>query len=290
MTTSQINCFLAAASTLNFTKAAKMLFITQPALSKQIASLEKEFNMQLFVRLRSSVRLTPAGMLLAKRLPEVQKRFEDVLEEARVVHAGHSGALTIGILESQMVPRRFTDAFGAFCGKYPNISVKLMQASFSRLRELLDTERIDMAVTLELDIGGGDSVDFVVIEESRAGFVISRNHPIGNKADISISELSDTTLISISPEDCPRGAAMLQEDCRRQGISSPIRYAPSLSTAMLWIDAGVGYGIINGESPIAYNENIRIIESVPLGNANICLAWSKRNGNPARALFLEAMS
>ena len=60
----QIHYFLAAADCLSFTQAADLLYITQPALSRQITAIEKELNLQLFVRTIRAVRLTPAGQAL----------------------------------------------------------------------------------------------------------------------------------------------------------------------------------------------------------------------------------
>lgn len=61
MTITQIKYFITTAKCLNFTKAASQLYITQPALSRQIAAIEAELNMQLFVRNNRTVKLTPAA-------------------------------------------------------------------------------------------------------------------------------------------------------------------------------------------------------------------------------------
>lgn len=66
MTITQIKYFITAAKCLNFTKAASKLYITQPALSRQISAIEEELNVQLFVRNNRSVKLTPAGMALVE--------------------------------------------------------------------------------------------------------------------------------------------------------------------------------------------------------------------------------
>ena len=68
MNTTQIKCFLALAETLNFTKAAARLYMSQPGLSRQISSLEQELNTQLFIRGSKGVTTTPAGALLAREL------------------------------------------------------------------------------------------------------------------------------------------------------------------------------------------------------------------------------
>ena len=68
MNTTQVKCFLALAETLNFTKAAARLYMSQPGLSRQISSLEQELNTQLFIRGQKGVSMTPAGALLAREL------------------------------------------------------------------------------------------------------------------------------------------------------------------------------------------------------------------------------
>ena len=59
MNTTQIKCFLALAETLNYTRAAARLYLSQPGLSRQINSIEQELNTQLFIRNQRNVRLTP---------------------------------------------------------------------------------------------------------------------------------------------------------------------------------------------------------------------------------------
>ena len=63
MTTTQIRCFLEAAKSLNFTYAASKLYISPSTLSKSILALEKELELQLFIRDRRGIRLTPGGAL-----------------------------------------------------------------------------------------------------------------------------------------------------------------------------------------------------------------------------------
>ena len=71
----QMKYFITAAKCLNFTKAADKLFITQPALSRQIASMEAELNMQLFIRNNRSVRLTPAAVVLLEGFEKIYNEY-----------------------------------------------------------------------------------------------------------------------------------------------------------------------------------------------------------------------
>ena len=71
MNFSQIKCFLAAADCLSFTKAAERLYLSQPVLSRQIASMEDELGIELFIREKKSIRLTPAGEVMAEGLAQL---------------------------------------------------------------------------------------------------------------------------------------------------------------------------------------------------------------------------
>ena len=73
MTTQQIHFFLEAARCLNFTEAARNLYVTQPTLSKQIALMESELGIQLFYRRGRTVSLTSAGLLLRTELGKLEE-------------------------------------------------------------------------------------------------------------------------------------------------------------------------------------------------------------------------
>ena len=75
--TFQLTCFLAVADTLNFARAAELLHVTQPAVTAQIHSLEKEMNVKLFKRTTRSVKMTEEGLIFlddAKRIVEISNR------------------------------------------------------------------------------------------------------------------------------------------------------------------------------------------------------------------------
>ena len=100
----------------------------------------------------------------------------------------------------------------------------------------------------------------------------------------------EETLLLISPDDSRAGAALCREFIKNSGLAPRnIRYAPNLSTIMLWIEAGLGVGIINHHSNIAGNPMVRLIEEVELtdAGANSCLVWQKNCLNPAVDLFVQ---
>jgi DNA-binding transcriptional LysR family regulator len=83
MNDAQLNCFLAVCRTLNFSRAAEQLFITQPALSYQIRSLEKELGVSLFERSTTHVRLTDAGNAFAGPAQVLHQQYFTALDAVR---------------------------------------------------------------------------------------------------------------------------------------------------------------------------------------------------------------
>ncbi len=285
MNTTQIKYFLAAARTLNFTEAARQLYISQPALSKQITAIENELNMMLFVRSQKKVRLTPAGAVLLKELPQFEEHYDLIIRKAKIANEGVSGELSIGLLEGQMVGDTFTRVYSLFAKQYPNISVRLLRDSFSGLRNSLEDGTIDLAITLEFDIADIPNIQYEKLESCPAIAAVAKSHPAAKKQINSWADLKDETIIAVTEEDCFAGDKMIIEDCKRAGFTPTIKYAPTLETAMLWAEAGMGICMVNSMNNLTQNPNIKMLTDLPCKNTISVLVWKQENINPAIALF-----
>ncbi len=291
MNTTQVNCFLALADTLNFTKAAARLYMSQPGLSRQIASLEQELNTQLFIRSQKGVSMTPAGALLARELGGLHEAQQQLVRRVQTVGQGYTGELRLGLLEGQWMGAELTEVFRRFMKKHPNIDLRISKGSFGELRRLLQEGSIDAAFTLRFELDDIDGVDHFIYDPDTAVFAVSRRLPLGQKENICIEDMLQETLLMISPEDCRAGYEQSLAHFRA-AASGPltIRQAPNLTTMMLWIELGLGVGVINHRSSIASNPDVRLIHEVPLGDASTCLVWRKENSNPAITHFLDLLN
>src|SRR3954465_8616401 len=92
----RIRAFVAAADARNLSRAAALLHLTQPALSKQISSLEDDLGMRLSDRVSSGVELTSAGHDLLERARQLLLQAEDLRERARLLQGGATGVLNVG--------------------------------------------------------------------------------------------------------------------------------------------------------------------------------------------------
>ena len=288
MNSTQIKCFLALSETLNFTKAASRLYLTQPALSRQIVALEQEMNTLLFIRDSKSVRLTPAGAVLAGELGDISDALEDLVVRAQTVALGYTGMLTVGVLEGQWMGDALSQLCCAFLRRYPNIDFRLQQGSFSQIRQQLIDGKIDAAVTLEFDIREVHGLVWRVLEKDVAVFAVSRSLPLARKVAVRIEDVLDETIIAISPKDSRAGHDKLMNYLKKLGgASQKVLCAPNFSTMTLGVEAGVGVGIMNNSSALAKNTTVRLLPEIPLDDASTCVVWRQNSTNPAVNLFME---
>lgn len=289
MNTTQIKCFLAVAETLNFTKAANQLFISQPGLSRQIVSLERELNTLLFIRDKHSVKLTPAAAVLVEELSSLNTQIEEAVRKAKKIGEGYSGSLTLGVLGGQSISEELTSLTMKFMSANPNIDLIFKQGSFKDLRTWLISGDIDIAITLDFDVRSMEGIIISTFYPDNTVFAISRHTKTGRKKTITLQDLTEETLIIISPEDCRSGYELVNAFLKRSGLHFPdIRYAPNLATVMMWIEAGQGFGLVNHTSNITANSSIRLLENIRIASdnsASTCFAWKADNYNPAIAMF-----
>lgn len=145
----QLQYFVAVAEELHFGRAAERVAISQPPLSQQIIALEEELGVQLFVRTKRSVALTPAGR---QWLPEVKQVLADVArlpEQARRLARGEAGNLTmafVSIADYSVLP----GLLRGFRRKYPGVQINLREATSDLQINALLHKEIDAGIVIPL--------------------------------------------------------------------------------------------------------------------------------------------
>lgn len=285
MNHTQIKYFLTAARCLNFTEAAQQLFITQPALSQQITAIESELNMQLFIRHKNKLRLTPAALVLLDELPAYEKHYQEIINKAQIANQGSGGLLKIGVLQGQMMTPNFRNAYEAFRRSYPGIGIQLSVDTFFGLKQKLDSKKLDIAFTIDFDIKNEPMYLYENMDINVGVALISRTHPLYQKKDIQLKDLKNENIIIVDHMDSAVVRNMMMKDCKKAGFIPNLLMASSLDEQMLWIDAGLGVGIINANSYIALNPNVCQINDFQVGNNYFVIAWHRDNINPVTASF-----
>ena len=184
--------FVTVAKTLNFSEAAKRLFITQGTLSQQIRQLEAEIGAQLFDRDRHSVILTEAGEEL---LPLALKTIEDsqvCSNRMRDLKGALTGTLRIGITHS--FSELLTDTVKDFIREHPSVKLKIQSESASEIIEMLQNKELDLALAYKPSTAY-EELESVPLLRSSLSAVMRRDHPMASHRVLTMEELENHRII-----------------------------------------------------------------------------------------------
>lgn len=140
--------FLTVAKEQSFTKAAEQLHITQPTLSRQLASLEDELGTTLFNRGGHSVTLTDAGLLLKRRALEIIDLEDKIVDEFTANEGAIEGVITIGCGEFAAV-ETLAKIIGNYKEKYPMVQIVLHTGTADTIFEMMNKGLVDIGLFLQ---------------------------------------------------------------------------------------------------------------------------------------------
>ncbi|MBR2561679.1 MAG: LysR family transcriptional regulator [Eubacterium sp.] len=289
MTIIQMKYFITVARCRSFTKAAEILFVTQPALSRQINAMEKELNMQLFIRTTRQVKLTPPARILLREFEKIYDTYNLAVADAWNSFQGLSGDLNIGILEGTYMGDLFPGILTYLAQEYPNIKINLHNYSFKMLIQKLYQEELDIIFTLLFDVKDREMLEFRVIEHTKDHMVVHRDHRLADAGNVSLSDFSKDTLIMVSPDDSMESPRLILDACKTAGFTPKVRYASSLSEEMLLVEAGIGVCILDSRNTLHMNNNpsVRFLDIPTISDPSLTMAWHSQHYNPMKDVFIN---
>lgn len=279
--------FLAVVREGGINRAAEVLHITQPTLSRQLSQLEEEVGVKLFHRGARKITLTNEGILLRRRAEEilslVDRTEKELIEQEELVE----GRIVIGCGElatMQILP----EMIEAFHEKYPLVSYDFFTANADLVKEQMEKGLVDIGVLLEpIDI---EKFDFIRLEGKERWVVLMRpDDPLAEKEAVSAKDLENLPLI------LPRRTNVRNELSNWLGDSfesTQALFTSNLSTnGALMVQRGLAYAIvIEGAVPFWDKEKIVYRPLYPELAANSVLAWKRQQPfSPAAAKFIEHM-
>lgn len=291
MTLNQLKYFIAVARCLSFTEAARSLFMTQPALSRQIQAMEEELGTTLFVREKKSLKLTPGGSVLYNGLPEFLRQYEELMSDARNANRGHEGRLRLGILDVYDISELFPPVVGAFRQKYPQISLTMERYSLGELPELLYGDRLDIICTYGFSLFDKPDLMTVDVQKFDSCIMLNRNHPLADKPDLTLDDLRQENFVQLGSEASREGYQYISNLLGKGGISPQVTQVAKNEDVLLWVEMGLGVAVTSNRTIERHNPRVVIRElNMPeVKGHDTAMAWRKSNYNPAIALFMELM-
>lgn len=185
--------FLEIARTENMTKAAEILHISQPTLSRQIKELEQELGKKLFHRGSTTLTLTEEGMLLRKRAEDILDMVDKTTDEFKALDEITGGEVRIGCAESYQI-KYLARAIRSFRESYPLFRYHLTSGNTEQVIERLDKGLIDFAAIVEPP--NLEKYNYLEIPGTNMwGLVMLKTDPLAQKEQICFEDLATIPLI-----------------------------------------------------------------------------------------------
>ena len=185
--------FLTVAREQNITKAAEILHITQPTLSRQLVQLEEELGVQLFDRTQRKLTLTPAGNLLVHRGKDIMEMVDKAETEIRDTDTNLNGNISFGAGELNAV-NVLADIIAAFQKQYPGVTFDIFTNTTDIMQERMEKGLLDISLAVEpIDVTNYDYIEMP--QKEIMGIYMRKDSPLAAKQKISIKDLEGMPLI-----------------------------------------------------------------------------------------------
>lgn len=233
-----LRSFLAVAREGNVTRAARSLHITQPALSRQLAELERELGCELLVREARGVTLTDQGVLLRKRAEEIVSLADRTELEVRTPAAQVEGDVWVGGGESQVVGL-IAEVAAQLAVKHPGIHLHLYSGNGNDVLERVDKGLLDFGLVMGHEPDSAhDAIKMPWTDHW--GLLLRRDDPLANRPSVTLDDLRERRLIVSSQSTA--GSNSTSSFFEEEGFEVAATYT-LLFNASLLVERGVGVAV-----------------------------------------------
>ncbi len=252
----QLRYFVAVAEEGNISRAAKRIFLTQPALSRQIKALEEEIGQCLLVRQAHSIQLTLTGEVLLREARELLQHAEQVLGRVRV--AGSKLRLRVGYAPS-LAAGMLSVAVENFSQSHPNAHVELLDQSTAEMLAGLESGELDIALCVgqRRAIRGLQWTPLVRVPWRLA---VNRNHPLAGRSQVTPLEVAREALLVYSQRDYPEYweavTGWLRGHGQRPRIAGEYEGAENLMAA---VESGLGVAVVTTQMARLFPNRARLV-------------------------------
>lgn len=188
----QLNTFLTIAERGSFSRASEVLFIAQPALSRQIRLLEDALGLQVFIRYGRGVVLTTAGKLLYQRGKALVQEFEQLQSDVTAMAGEITGRVVLGLLPT-VSHALVSEIIEIYRHLYPKVTFAVRSAMSGTLQQMVLQHKIDLAITY--DQKKNKNLKCTPLLEERLYLIASPETEESERTSITLDEVLDLPLI-----------------------------------------------------------------------------------------------
>ena len=192
----QIDYFMAVATNLSFTRTSEELFVSQPAISRQISQLEKELGARLFVRNNQKTELTEVGRLYFELFSRYKADLINTKIEADRILGKKKGMMRVGFLEGWDLFGIIPPMIERFNSEYPDIEVVINCCGVKELTTSLLNDTLDIVVTMNNSLKPFSEFSTVDVADISKILLFSSSHPLAGRKNLTLRNFSDDVFIA----------------------------------------------------------------------------------------------
>ncbi len=237
----QIEIFRVVMTNGTTARAAEILHVSQPAVSKMIMELERSLGFDLFSRVKGRLHPTPEGQLFYREVEHAYLGLSHLRGAAARIRDFGSGELRIACLSAlstNVLPR----ALNVFMSRNPNVAITFQARMSSTVRDLVASGQFDLGIVAdEIDQTGVEVTEFA---QFRVAVAVPVGHPLEMLETIRPQDLDGIPFIALAPEDTTRGEA----ETIFQSLGVKVRVVmetPYSTTICAMVAAGIGVGLVD---------------------------------------------
>jgi len=276
MNLKQIEGFCLLAENLNFSKSAAMMYMSQPAFSRMISSMEEELGCKLIIRSKKNPCLTEVGAEIYKKAKIINQMSKEMTDIAATSMTTPDGDLTVGMPENGML--FFKDTFTRFHEKYPNVNINFREFFESDICEAVTQNIADVAFIFHYPEGFRKDTEGILLEKTSACLVVNNDDPVAARDSVTLADISDAPLVMVRKERSVMGYEHIMNEFKRAGISPHVSmFADSLAGTLSAVECGFGMTILASTFIIQERKNskMKFIPIADAGEAELWMIWRK---------------
>lgn len=239
---SQLRCFVAVATELHFGRAATLLHMTQPPLTRQIQLLEHEVGVRLLERAGGTVRLTPAGATFLREAEDILRRSQAAMQAARRAMRSDAGTVTLGFIAAAsfaVLPQ----VLAAIRDALPDVQVVPREMQTVDQLDALAGDRIDLG--LVRPFAPRSFADSATLLREPLVLVAPRGHALAQGEPLPLAALQGQPFIEYCPSETRYIYELIAGRLRAEGVApDTVQTLSHTHSILALVDAGWGVALV----------------------------------------------
>jgi DNA-binding transcriptional LysR family regulator len=215
--------FVEVAKQKNFTKASRILLVSQPSISKMIKSLEEELKITLLDRSERKIELTDAGVIVYEQALKILQSVEDVYASVNELVQVKKGTVKLGLMPTTGV-LLFPNVLAGFKKEYPQIDIQMVEYNAKQLKLKVEQGDIDLGITVKPV--NSELFETIPLLSEELVVLVDSEHWLVKRESVRLSDLKNESYILLT-EDYALHDVVTQA-CMQSGFEPTVAYKSSL--------------------------------------------------------------